>query len=252
MIKDCRIFVFFILLPVYLTAQYENIKFEHLSVQQGLSSMNVYSIYQDHLGFLWFGTEMGLNKYDGYEMKHFVRNVYDSSSLSHNSIFCMSEDQYDNLWIGTGFNGINVYNRDKDNFQPVYPPGLYTKSIFNDHSGTLWIGTDKKGGGLYKLILKNEEYSDSGYKFYNYVHNSSNQGSLSHSSATCIFEDSNKNLWIGTHNGINRLNKISLLFQYHHSQNPEGHCGQLIGEWLAFLHCGTNSDISPGRSLFLY
>lgn len=75
--------------------------FFSLSVQDGLSDSDVNCIIQDRKGFLWIGTESGLNRYDGYEFKVFKNNQNDPGSLPYNSIWSLYEDRAGYIWIGT-------------------------------------------------------------------------------------------------------------------------------------------------------
>src|SRR4030042_5887565 len=77
------------------------ISFNHLSIEDGLSHGSVTCIFQDKKGFMWFGTQDGLNRYDGYSFKIFRNNPSDSSSISENFIFSIYEDEKDNLYFET-------------------------------------------------------------------------------------------------------------------------------------------------------
>ena len=99
-----------------LTAQIGGAKFERLAGKSGLSLSTVRSILQDQTGFLWFGTDDGLNRYDGYSFKIYKRQPHDSNSLSHNMIWCLCEDRNGILWIGTEM-GLNSLDPKKERFQ---------------------------------------------------------------------------------------------------------------------------------------
>src|SRR5210317_1825502 len=90
--------------------------FEHLSIEDGLSQITVHSILQDSQGFLWFGTEDGLNRYDGYDFVVYKNSQKDSGSLSNNYIWALEQDQTGNIWIGTDGGGLNKYNPITKNF----------------------------------------------------------------------------------------------------------------------------------------
>jgi ligand-binding sensor domain-containing protein len=80
----------------------QDIKFERISVEQGLSNNLVYCLYQDSRGFMWFGTDDGLNKYDGYKFTVYRHDPDDPSTLSHNRAYSICESLYDGkqvLWI---------------------------------------------------------------------------------------------------------------------------------------------------------
>ncbi|MEJ2567381.1 MAG: two-component regulator propeller domain-containing protein, partial [candidate division WOR-3 bacterium] len=95
------------------------IEFTHLRVQDGLSQSWVKSIYQDKYGFMWFGTNEGLNKYDGYNFTVYRNNPEDQNTISNNGISSIYEDKKGDLWIGTE-NGVNLYDRNKDRFVYIY------------------------------------------------------------------------------------------------------------------------------------
>ena len=104
------IFSFFFYLGT-LFSQNESIKFEHLTTDNGLSSNTVKCIFQDSQGFMWFGTEDGLNKYNGYEFQTYFFEPGDSNSLVNNYIRSIQEDLNGNLWIGTTGGGLNKLDR---------------------------------------------------------------------------------------------------------------------------------------------
>ena len=89
-------------------------KFHHITIENGLSQSTVLCIYQDSKGFMWFGTQDGLNRFDGYNMKIYSHEPGDSTSLSGNHIEAICEDKYGNLWIGTWSSGLNRYDQERD------------------------------------------------------------------------------------------------------------------------------------------
>src|SRR5688572_4321771 len=141
-------FLFFIFYGIFLAgfSQIQNLKFDHLSVEQGLSQGNVWDIYQDRLGFIWIATEDGLNKYDGYTFTIFRNNPADLFSLSNNNVRCIEEGANGDLWIGTR-SGLNRYNVDSNRFDRFINieddrSSLSNNSIeciFFDSKGRLWI-----------------------------------------------------------------------------------------------------------------
>src|SRR5690348_39884 len=76
----------------------EDINFTALTIKDGLSSNTVTSILKDRYGFMWFGTEDGLDKFDGTNFKVYRYRPNDSSSLQTNEILSLHEDQAGNLW----------------------------------------------------------------------------------------------------------------------------------------------------------
>ncbi|MGH7457187.1 MAG: ligand-binding sensor domain-containing protein, partial [bacterium] len=109
-------FLFIASLAAILHAQDHEIKFERIGLEQGLSQNTVHSILQDHQGFLWFGTQVGLNKYDGYNFTVYQHDVFDSTSLSDNVVQSIFEDHTGTLWVGTMRGGLNRFERETEQF----------------------------------------------------------------------------------------------------------------------------------------
>ncbi|MBK7106869.1 MAG: hypothetical protein IPH62_16475 [Ignavibacteriae bacterium] len=97
-----RITFFLLLLFNTIISQQNNYLFEKLEVKDGLSNNSVNCIFQDRQGFLWVGTEYGLNRYDGYNFTQFIHNPNDSNSIGGFNIRDIEEDNVGNLWISTG------------------------------------------------------------------------------------------------------------------------------------------------------
>ena len=120
MAKLFKIFILLIFLPGFLTAQYDNIKFERLASYDGLSSTLVRCIKQDKKGFMWIGTQFGLYKYDGYSFTGYFHDPDDQNSISHNWVMSILEDKAGNLWIGTYGGGLNKYNPTTEKFSHYF------------------------------------------------------------------------------------------------------------------------------------
>ena len=84
-----------------ISAEPKHLQFKHLTSDDGLSSSVVTAIIQDHKGFVWIGTDNGLNRYDGFNFTVYNNNIADSTSLENNSILTMFEDSKYNLFVGT-------------------------------------------------------------------------------------------------------------------------------------------------------
>ncbi|MBN1949897.1 MAG: response regulator [Bacteroidales bacterium] len=94
----------------------DNLKFRHLNTENGLPNNVVFSIYEDKDGFMWFGTDDGLCRYDGYEIKSFHSDINNPNSISGNTIFDIDEDQEGNLWVCTS-EGVDIFDRDLRQFR---------------------------------------------------------------------------------------------------------------------------------------
>ncbi|MEJ2616044.1 MAG: two-component regulator propeller domain-containing protein [Ignavibacteriaceae bacterium] len=177
--------------------------FQHLNVEDGLSQGMIISIFQDSRGFLWFATQYGLNRYDGYSFKIYTNNPLDSVSISNNFVLSIAEDKAGNLWIGTE-NGLNKFDYSNDIFTRYLQDSTnlaVISSVIVDKEGAIWAGTPS--AGLYRLVF-NDDKTDS-VTITNYHHNPDNVYSLSSNLARCIFEDSKGQLWVGTDKGLNLL-----------------------------------------------
>ncbi len=220
------IFGFFLVMffPSLHFSQIQNIRFEHLTYDDGLSHPYVRSILQDNQGFMWFGTYDGLNKYDGYQFTIYRHDDKDSSSIISNVIRCLYKDNQGNLWIGT-IGGACIYDRDHDVFIDYNKHFQFDLSsfdilsIFIDSQDNLWIGTSDQG--LFFVNLKNQQH-------IHYVHRGDDSGSISSNSIRQIFEDSRGHVWIATVNGgVNLFDRDTTTFT--HFQHQSNNSNSIIG-----------------------
>jgi signal transduction histidine kinase/ligand-binding sensor domain-containing protein/DNA-binding response OmpR family regulator len=161
MMRRALIYVLFQLVLIIRIVAANNSVISHIGIEQGLSNNSVRCIYQDHNGFMWFGTYDGLNRYDGYEFKVFRNSFSDTTSLPHNYIYTINEDHDNNLWIGTG-QGIGILNKLTSKFLPAYYIPYQTKrkekisvnvlALTRDDKGNMFIGTNGWG-----LLIQNEK-----------------------------------------------------------------------------------------------
>jgi len=142
-------------------AQHNDVRFEQLSVEQGLSQSSVFSIVQDRSGFLWFGTQDGLNRYDGYHFSLFQHDPDDPTSLSSNNIRTLFVDKSGTLWIGTD-QGLNQFDDQTGQFERIPErssnfgqlSGSEIDAIGMGENGIVWVGTD---GGVDAIDLVNNK-----------------------------------------------------------------------------------------------
>ena len=139
-----------LLLCLFVAAQPPlQLRFEHITTNNGLSNNTVTSIYQDQEGFIWFGTEDGLNRYDGSSMKTFRHRESDSSSLPGNNIFEIVADRYNSnkMWVSShcwGLSNCNIYNGKCINFKENKKDSTKLWSnceigVLYDHEGNTWV-----------------------------------------------------------------------------------------------------------------
>jgi signal transduction histidine kinase/ligand-binding sensor domain-containing protein/DNA-binding response OmpR family regulator len=127
--------------------------FINLSVNDGLSQSTIFSIHQDAKGFMWFGTRGGgLNRYNGYEFTVFMNQPEVDGSISDNTIPAIFEDSYGAFWAGTSRGGINRFDLNTGRFYSyhlelnsdiIHDQSLAVRSIYEDRSGDIWIGTNQ-------------------------------------------------------------------------------------------------------------
>lgn len=200
------------------------LKFEHLSIADGLSHSTVNCILQDHKGFMWFGTFDGLNRYDGRNFAVYKYNHKDSTSLGASGVWALHESRSSKnagvLWVGTENGGLNKFDPVTETFTRYQynPADLNSlsnnrvRAIHEDRAGNLWIGT--LGGGL-------NCFDQERGAFIRYQHDPGDPATLSDNSVWCIYADEQQPgvLWIGTSKGLNRLDQTNATFT-HYRRDP--------------------------------
>ena len=152
-------------------AQNENVRFEHIGFEEGLSNDKVTAILQDRRGYIWFGTSDGLNKYDGYTFTKYKFDPLDSNSLSQNFIYTIWEDKFGSIWVSS-FEGLCKFDLATEKFAR-YKPSPNAKfsdpnigAINEDNDGMMWVGSFS--GGLCRFDRQTgkflPEYFDLGYR----------------------------------------------------------------------------------------
>lgn len=204
-VKKNNVFAFLVLLlavsfPVITSAQ--SLYLDRIGLAEGLSQNTITSIAQDYKGFMWFGTQDGLNRYDGYTFKRYGSNPNDPHSMSGEIVWALRVDKEGVLWVGT-LSGLNRFNAETEQFvayrhDPGDPQSLSDNTInalYEDSKGTLWVGT-AAGLNRFDRIQQTFKY---------YLHDSRNNIGISNSGINTVFEDSAGVLWIGTDQGLNRF-----------------------------------------------
>lgn len=244
MIRRLSFILFLVLFASILHAERTNYLYSFNSdLNEGISQLSVMDIYQDSKGYLWFATKNGLNRFNGKEYVIYRREDGNEHSLSGNSIASVTEDQEGFLWVGTN-NGLNRIDLNTDRIKRYNSgvDGLTQSSItkvYSDAAGYLWVGT---WGGLYRfnreedrferILLDNglEEISvsalfeDSAGRYWigtrdkgvylcdnqmniisHFTRESKNMP-LNNNNITSIYEDTQKQIWIGSKYGVNKIN----------------------------------------------
>lgn len=190
---------FFILLNVIIYSQ--SVEFRNYSVQDGLSNNKVNCVLQDKTGFIWFGTEDGLNRFDGYEFKVF-RPSAEKNSIVSKDIWSLYEDEEGNLWIGSKNGDVIKLDYLTQKFsswkiEEITRNDNSVTAIYVDKKKNVWVGTYQQG--LFK-------FDQSGKKNGHWDFNPENPLGISNNFITSILEDKNGVLWISTYFGLNEFN----------------------------------------------
>jgi ligand-binding sensor domain-containing protein len=191
--------VFVVIIGADSHGQENRMRFEELSIEEGLSQTIVYSIVQDNEGFIWFATEDGLNRYDGYHFAIIRHDPEDTNSLGYNHILALLVDSRGTLWAGTFLKGLDRYDRDKDIFihyrsdldDPTTLSNDMVNCIHEDSRGDIWVGTDQ---GLNHLDISTGIFT-------RYLHDPADPASLSADRVASICHCTNGYIWIGTTGG---------------------------------------------------
>ncbi len=173
-----------------------HLRFEHLTIDDGLSQNAGLALLQDSQGYLWIGTQDGLNRYDGYQITQFKHDPDNPASLSHNSVIALYEDRNGFIWIGTWGGGLNRYDPATQQFtryvpDPANPDSIshpIVTDIIQDEQGVYWVATF---GGLDRL-------DPATGTFTHFRHDPANPASLSSDALSVILPTTDGKLWIGT------------------------------------------------------
>jgi len=175
--------------------------FNDINKLKGLSSNRVTSIVKANNGFIWIGSENGLNRYDGKDIKVFNRQ---NSQIESNNISQVLIDSKERIWIATLGGGLNLYHSQTEDFT-IYKnnpkvlssiPSNQLNTLFEDSHGNLWVGSED-GISL---------FNDKQNTFTTYHAQTSNLSTFGNNSVTSIKEDSNGSIWFGTFGGgLHRL-----------------------------------------------
>ena len=191
---------------------YDNINFRNITIEDGLSQATVETILQDSKGYIWLGTNDGLNRYNGYEFKVYRHEKNNLNSIVNNYIVDLKEDLEGNIWVGTA-NGVSKISYDNETITN-YLDGEDEGSLSHYNIGEILLLSDGRiligtsdGLNLY------DEYTDSFKRIFN-------DDRLSSQMIYSLDEDLEGNIWVGTDNGLNKISKDSdEVIQYFNDQS---------------------------------
>lgn len=211
------VFVGVLLAGGMLHARQADFRFDRLGLEDGLSQSEVSAILQDRVGFMWFATHDGLNRYDGYRFTVHKSNPEDPSTISDNFITALCEPQHSprwEIWVGTRA-GLNQFDPHTGRFtrhlhDPARPESLSDNEvteILEDRRGRLWIGTRR---GLNLMVPSSTPGGPPG--FIRFTSRPGDPTTLGSDVVNAIWQDRRSQrtvLWVGTDAGLNRLEVAS-------------------------------------------
>lgn len=194
----------------------KNRKFSHYLPLEGKNSLsyhNVHALCMDDDN-LWIGTYTGgvnvLNLQTG-TFKTYSAYQDNPASLDGTSSYAIFKDRKERIWV-TSMSGVNLYNREKDNFTRIKDLDALTIDIDQDTKGNLWFST--QGKGLFKYHPEKQIWK-------NYIHDHKNPNSLANNQVNCVLIDTNGEMWVGTMNGLCKYNAEEDAFETLPPSNPQ-------------------------------
>ncbi|WP_228895504.1 two-component regulator propeller domain-containing protein [Pseudoduganella aquatica] len=197
--------------PAQGAAPPRTLRFEQLDVQDGLAQESVLAVAQDQQGFMWFGSQAGLSRYDGARILTYRNAVSDPRSLADNWVRVLHVDRAGRMWIGTdgGLDRYEPLTQSFTHFPPSEPAkrgngNRHVRAIVDDGSGGLWIGTSD---GL--------QHFDPATGRYTYWHHDAElPGSLGSDQVNALARDAAGRLWVGTAAGLDLLEPGAQAFRH--------------------------------------
>ncbi len=189
--------------PLYAQTLKPALGFSHLSVNDGLSENTVRAIVEDGNGYMWFGSEDGLNRFDGYNFVAYHTDKNENTTLTSRNIKFLFNDSKKNLWILTN-NGVNIYDPLHDNFcnyrnnkfAALKTLEVDGGGITEDRKGVIWIASIHDG--LFKIKSLHQSSQQ-----YAYPYDDPSKHFLT------LLSENDSTLWIGTTDGLLKFNPLS-------------------------------------------
>ncbi|MET0499840.1 MAG: two-component regulator propeller domain-containing protein [Steroidobacteraceae bacterium] len=181
----------------------KGLTFHRLSTADGLSQTRVSQIIQDDLGFIWFGTQYGINRFDGYKFKLFVHELGNEKSAAGTSVLSLLKDRDGLIWIGWRQGLDRLDPRTEQFTHYLVEPDESTHRanailhISQDREGMLWLAT---GSGLHRLDPTTGALA--------HFRHSADAGSLPTNDVNWSGEDSHGRFWVGTSQGLSEFDRV--------------------------------------------
>lgn len=219
-------------------------KFQRLTVEKGLCHNNVFSILQDQFGFMWFGTQDGLARYDGRGFKIFYPNPQDTNSIASGNFGKLLQSRDGYLWLGTWGEGLDRFDPVNQTithftYNPQKPGGVSSHLIsflFEDKDSNIWIGYSYSGMDRYDIKTGT---------FTHYKNDSSNPNSLSSGRVRAICQDLKGYIWAATYGG--GLNRLDLnTGEFTHLKSIPGDPATISHNYIRTIILDNNGDLWIG------
>lgn len=189
----------------------DKLRFEHITVNQGLADNTVLRTLQDSKGYIWISTYNGLSKYDGYNFINYQFDPNDSSSIGGNVISRVYEDKDGLIWVVVRGTGIYLFDRNSEKFSRFKPTNMdtlplsisFSWGIKEDSEGKIWIGNDSDGK-LFRYDKKTGRLDDYTPTIFSGIDLEARNRNIRY-----IYRDRSGILWIGSDEGLYRLNLIN-------------------------------------------
>lgn len=195
----------------YIYAE-DSINFKNIKIDDGLSQSTVEAIFQDSKGYIWIGTNDGLNRYNGYDIEIYKSDKDDEQSIASNYILSINEDEEGNIWIGT-YNGISKINSEDDSIVNYRYSKYKEKQFYNVHDILITENGQVMIASCSGVYVYNNDKDEFERKF-------EEKNMLTNFDATVIEEDEEGNMWIGTSNGLNKIDiKTNKIYKYYSGEN---------------------------------
>lgn len=202
---------------------------EHLTTADGLPQGSVLATIQDSQGFIWFGTEDGLVRYDGQQLVRYSYSPTAHRGIPGNYIYQLAEGPRHDLWIAIKGGGVARWNRLRDDFtnyrhDPKNPGSLASdvvRTLLIDEQGKVWVGTSDAGLDL---------LDPTSQRITHFRHSPADPASLAADQVTALAEDRAGNLWVGTSDGLDELDSGRRTFR--HFRHVAGDPHTLSGNWI--------------------
>ncbi|MBB6459651.1 two-component regulator propeller domain-containing protein [Flammeovirga kamogawensis] len=191
-------YVLLCLLQLSIFSFSQELQFDHLTEEDGLTYATVTSILQDDKGFMWFASFKGISRYDGYEMKTYYYEKGTNRGPNDNRIASLLQDKKGDIWMGLLNNGLSIFHPETDTFEHFFggegdefmvSSSSVTK-IFQDSQNDIWIGSN------YGLSIVSEDRSN----VRKYYPEEGNKNTVNGKVISDIVEDKWNRVWLATTN----------------------------------------------------